>query len=442
MEILLLLALILFNGFFAMSEIALITARRARLKKLAEAGDRRAARAIELGEQPTRFLSTIQIGITSIGVLNGIVGEATFADPLARWLSSLGMPGDLAGFAAIGLIVVIITYVTIVLGELVPKRLGQLGPERLARLVARPMQVLATVTRPFVFLLSTSTELILRLLRVRSTDARVVTEEEIHAVLEEGSAAGVIEKSEHAMVRNVFRLEDRLVTTLMTPRSDIVYLDVNDPLDRNLAKIRESGHSRFPVTRGRFSEVLGVVNAKQLLAQALRGQLPDLTASLEQPAYVPDSQSGMELLEAFRSSQIQMALVVDEYGQIRGLVTVQDLIEAIAGEFRSGPEDEAWAIQRADGSWLLDGTIPVPELQEHLALKSVPDGEAESYNTLSGMFQLLLDRLPRTGDIVEWQGWSFEIVDMDGRRIDKVLATRQPGEMVAATAARRVAPPG
>jgi putative hemolysin len=424
MELAVLIALVVLNGLFAMAEIALVTARRARLRKMADEGDTRAGRAFRLSGDPTRFLSTIQIGITSIGVLNGIVGEAAFAAPLAAWLGSVGIPVRFTEELSIVIVVVLITYVTIVLGELVPKRIGQQNPERLARWVARPMEILALLSRPFGAALVGSTELILRILGVRGTTAQAVTEEEIHAILEEGSDAGVIEETERAMVRNVFRLEDRAVTTLMTPRSDIVYLDIEDTLAENLEKIRESAHSRFPVTRRRLNEVLGIVHTKQILSQALAGEHLDLAAGLEPATFVPDSQSGMDVLEAFRTSQIQLILIVDEYGQIRGLVTLQDLIEAIAGEFQNAEHGEASAIQRADGSWLLDGTIAVPELKEHLRLKSLPDGDAESFDTLSGLIQLLLDRLPRTGDIVEWDGWRFEIVDMDGRRIDKVLASR------------------
>lgn len=424
MDILLLLSLILLNGFFAMSEIALVTARKGRLRNLSEAGDRSAARAIELNENPIKFLSTIQIGITSIGILNGIVGEAMLAEPLAIWLQTLGVSTDASELGATALVVVLITYFTIVLGELVPKRLGQLSPEGIARFVAQPMLWLAVLTRPFVLLLSGSTELILRLLGARSTSAQAVTEEEIHALLEEGSQAGVIEKQEHEMMRNVSRLDDRQVVSLMTPRSDIIYLDLDAPLEENLARISESSHSRFPVTRGGLSDVVGMINARQLLAQTVRGQPPDFSTGAEPVVYVPDTLTGLELLEAFRSSHVQCTLVVDEYGQIQGLVTLQDLIEAIAGEFKASPAEDSWAFQRPDGSWLLDGLVPVPELKDYLMLKTLP-GEGEGrYHTLNGMITLMLARLPRTGDRVEWANWTFEVVDLDGRRIDKVLVSR------------------
>lgn len=422
MEVALLLFLILLNGYFAMSEIALVTARKARLRKMSEAGDRRATRAIELGENPTRLLSTIQIGITSIGILSGIVGEAALAQPLAIVLQAWGVPLRASELGGTGIVVVLITYFTIVLGELVPKRLGQISPETIARFVAQPMLLLAMIARPFVRLLSASTELILKVLRVRDTSAQAVTEEEIHALLEEGAESGAIDELEHEIMRNAFRLDDRQVSSLMTPRAQIVYLNTGDPLDDNLRKITGSNHSRFPVVRGDLGEILGIATAKQLFAQKVRGEPTDLTKNLKPAVFVPESLTGMELLDAFRSSQIQFMLVVDEYGDVHGIVTLQDVLEAITGEFRTALPGEAWAMQRPDGSWLLDGLIPVPELKDRLALAAVPEEDTGRYHTLSGMIMLLLGRLPRTGDRIDWGGWSFEIVDMDGNRIDKVIA--------------------
>jgi putative hemolysin len=423
-ELLLLLVLILFNGVFAMSEIALVTARKARLQVLVDQGDRGAAAALALNEEPTRFLSTIQVGITSIGILSGIVGEAAFAAPLTTWLVQMGAEAKVAQIAATGLVVVVVTYFSIVLGELVPKRLGQIAAETIARRVARPIGWLALVAKPFVRLLSGSTDLLLRLLGVKGRGATAVTEEEIHALIQEGSESGVIDEQERTMVRNVFRLDDRQIASLMTPRSDIVYLDLDDPFDENLKKVLETDHSRFPVCRGGLREVLGIISARQLLMQTIRDGRPDFGNNLETPVYVPESLTGMELLENFRSSTAHMALVVDEYGEIQGMVTLQDLFEAIAGEFKTPRSEDAWAIQRQDGSWLLDGLIPIPELKDRLGFTLVPEEELGRYNTLSGMVMLLLGRVPRTGDAVEWAGWRFEIVDMDGRRIDKVLATR------------------
>ncbi|MBB1631840.1 MULTISPECIES: hemolysin family protein [Cupriavidus] len=424
MEIAILLALILINGLFAMSEIALMTARKARLQRRIEEGDRGAIEAIKLGEDPTRFLSTVQIGITSIGVLNGVVGESTLAQPLGVWLQGFGMQASTAGWVATTIVVAGLTYFSIVLGELVPKRLGQMAPETIARLVSRPISFLALASTPFVKLLSSSTRLVLRMLGVKSGRGPAVTEEEIHALLVEGSEAGVIEQHEHTMVRNVFRLDDRQLTSLMVPRGDVVCLDVEVPLEENLRRIEESDHSRFPVVRGGMHDMLGVVSARQLLARRLRGEPTDLATVAQPPVFVPESVTGMELLENFRISGGQIAFVIDEYGEVLGLVTLQDLIEAITGEFKQDGVGEEWAVQREDGSWLLDGLIPIPELKDRIGLRQVPEEDKERYHTLSGMLLLLLGRLPQTTDTVRWGDWKFEIVDMDGKRIDKVLASR------------------
>ena len=427
MEIAILFALICLNGLFAMSEIALVTARKARLQKLIDEGDSGAAAAVKLGEDPTRFLSTIQIGITSIGVLNGIVGEAALAAPLAAWLERLGVPMQYGSYAATGLVVVLITYFSIVVGELVPKRIGQSYPETFARLVARPINLLALATKPFVLLLSTSTRTLLRLLGVKETSGSPVTEEEIHAMLVEGTTAGVIESHEHTMVRNVFRLDDRQIGSLMLPRGDVVCLDIDAPFEENLARIEESDHARFPVVRGGMDNIVGVINARQWLSRALRDRTQGLAdQTLQAALYVPETITGMELLDNFRLQDVHMAFVIDEYGEVQGIVTLQDLIEAITGEFQPRDPETSWALQREDGSWLLDGHIPVPELKDRLNLDAVPEEERGRYHTLSGMIMLLTGRLPKVTDTVQWENWRLEVVDMDGKTIDKILATRLP----------------
>jgi Hemolysins and related proteins containing CBS domains len=426
MEILVLLILILLNGLFSMSELALATARRPRLARLAEDGDKSSAIAIELGDEPTRYLSTVQIGITSIGILSGIVGEAALAAPLAVWLQTLGLEKIISHYAATGLVVVIITYVSIVIGELVPKRLAQFHPETIARAVARPIRFLAVLTRPFVQLLSISTDTLLRLMGRSRQAAAAVTEEEIHAMLEEGSVAGVIERQEHEMVRNVFRLDERLLGSLMVPRADIVCLDVELPLDENLRIVQDSEHSRFPVCKGGMDEVIGIVNTKQLLDLSLSGKPIDLAALAKTGVFVPESLTGMELLDHFRATGTQMVLVVDEYGEVQGLATLHDVLESVTGEFTPRSHEEAWAVMREDGSWLLDGMLPIPELKDRLGLKTVPEEDKAGYHTLGGMVMWLLARLPQTGDIATWGNWRLEVVDLDGKRIDKVLASRMP----------------
>lgn len=421
MDIAILFGLILLNGVFAMSEIALVAARKARLQPLAAQGDPGAVAALRLHQEPTDFLSTIQIGITSISILNGIVGEAALAPILVEWLRARGVEGRAVDIASTALVVVLITYFSIVLGELVPKRLGQLDPEAVARRVARPMEWLARVGRPFVKLLGGSTRIVLRALGVGEAQARPVTEEEINALLAEGSDAGVIEEEEHDMVRNVFRLDDRQIGSLMVPRRDVVALDIELPWEENVKRIEESGHTRYPVVRKGLRDIVGVISARGLLKRALHGEAPDWKSDLQPPVFVPESLTGMELLQNFRASGVQLAFVVDEYGEVLGIVTIRDVLEAITGEFRSGRAEDQWAVRRDDGSWLLDGLIPIPELKDRLELKELP--EEERYHTLSGMLMMLLGRLPQTGDKAYWQRWSFEIVDMDGKRIDKVLAT-------------------
>ena len=432
MDVALLAFLIVLNGAFAMSEMALTASRKARLQVMVEAKEPGASAAMELHDNPTRWLSTVQVGITSIGILNGIVGEAAFAEPFARWLQQvLPLTPKAAGLSATALVVAVITFVTIIFGELVPKRLGQMYPEVLARLVARPMNWLSTAARPFVWLLGASTEAVLKLLGIRGGPSRSVTEEEIAASLEEGVDAGVIEAQEHQMVRNVFRLDERQIGSMMIPRADIVWLDADAPFDQMLERMVQSGRSRFPVCRSGIDDVIGVVSAYTLLPPLAQGLKPELSEHLKPPVFVPETLSGMELLEHFRQTSADMVFVVDEYGAVQGVITERDLLEAITGEF-IGVEagEEAWATQRADGSWLVDGLIPMPELKDRLDLKEVPEEDRGRYNTLAGMVMLLLGRLPRTGDHVEWNEWRFEVVDLDGKRVDKVLVTRtaQPGE--------------
>ncbi|MCW7541974.1 hemolysin family protein [Aquabacterium sp. A7-Y] len=431
MDLALLIFLVLLNGAFAMSEMALTAVRKARLQILVESGDAGARAAMELHDDPNRFLSLVQIGITSIGVLNGIVGDAAFSQPLGAWLMHrFALSPGIANVIATGLVVVILTFLTIIFGELVPKRLGQMYPESVARLVAQPMNWLSYAVKPFVVVLSVATQAVLRLLGIKEAPNRSVTEEEIAASLEEGLDAGVIEAHEHQMVRNVFRLDERQVSSMMIPRGEIIWLDASAPPEAALDIIARTEHSRYPVCRGGLEDVIGFVAARQLLQQLAQGRGIDLTAAnLQAPVFVPETLTGMELLESFRASDMQMVFVVDEYGEIQGMITLQDVLEAITGEFRSASRpDDAWMVQREDGSWLVDGLMPVHELKDGLAIRELPEEDRGRYNTLAGMVMLLLGRLPQTADKVEWEGWCFEVVDLDGKRIDKVLATRLPPE--------------
>jgi putative hemolysin len=432
MDVALLLFLIFLNSLFAMSEMALTASRKARLQVMVESGDAGARQAMTLHEDPTRFLSVVQIGITSISILNGIVGDAAFSVPFAAWLRSHFEMGDrAAGYTATGLVVITITFLTIVFGELVPKRIGQMYPEAVARIVSRPMEVLSKLTRPFVRLLTAATEATLRLLGLRDVPDRGVTEEEIEASLEEGVDAGVIEAHEHQMVRNVFRLDDRQVGSMMIPRAEIVWLDVASTPEQVLQVVREVDHSRYPVCRGGLDDVVGVVSAQRLLQQVMEGRPLDLAQDLPAPVFVPETLSGMELLEQFRATAPQIVFVVDEYGEVQGMITVRDVLEAITGEFSTQTDADSWAVQREDGSWLFDGLIPMQELKDRLEIKELPEEDRGRYNTLAGMVMLLLGRLPGAADSVEWEGWRFEVVDMDGKRVDKVLASVLPQDAAA-----------
>ncbi len=424
MDVALLVFLILLNALFAMSEMALTASRKARLQVMVETGDAGAQAAMILHDNPTKWLSTVQIGITSISVLNGIVGDAAFSAPFAKWLhETFAIHDRAAEVTATAMVVVTITFLTIIFGELVPKRIGQMYPESVARLVAQPMEWISLIARPFVKLLSWCTEATLKLIGIRGGPDRSVTEEEIKASLEEGLDAGVIEAQEHQMVRNVFRLDDRQVGSMMIPRAEIVWLDVASTPEDVLRLIGDDEHSRYPVCRGGLDDVIGVISAQSLLQQTMRGLPLSLTDKLQAPVFVPETLSGMELLDHFRASSAQMVFVVDEYGEVQGVITVRDVLEAITGEFTTPTDGDSWAVQRADGSWLFDGLIPVPELKDRLVLKDLPEEDRGRYNTLAGMIMLLLGRLPNTADAVEWEGWRFEVVDLDGKRVDKVLAS-------------------
>jgi len=428
MDFLLIALLTLLNGVFAMSELALASSRKARLTAMAESGDKGAQSALALLDNPTQFLSSVQVGITSIGMLNGIIGEAAFSDDLARWFQSLGVTERAASISATALVVTIITFITIVFGELVPKRIGQLYPEVVARLVSRPMTWVARIAKPFVRLLSLSTQAVLRLLRVNNDAGRAVTEEEIAASLDEGRDAGVIEHQEHRMVQNVFSLDDRPLTSLMVPRSDVQWLEAAHSVARCLELLGAHGgqgtHSWYPVCRSSLDDVVGVISVARLLELGIHESEPIERHAL--PAtFLPETLSGMELLEQFRARSGRMVFVVDEYGVVQGLMTPRDLLEAITGELQPGAAADAWAVEREDGSWLLDGLMPMAELKSRLDIRELPDEEKGRYNTLAGLLMSVSGKLPETGARISCEGWIFEVVDLDGKRIDKVLAARE-----------------
>jgi putative hemolysin len=407
-----------------MSEVSLLTSKRAKLTAMAGQGKKSASIALKISENPTEFLSTIQIGITSIGLLSGIVGESIFAAPLAITLQSFGMQQAVAGPLATVLVVLVVTYVSITIGELVPKRIGQSRPEEIAAAVAAPMLLLAKLTKPFVKFLSLTTNALLRLFGIGRHQQATVTEDEIEAILEEGSVAGLIEAQEREMVKNVFRLDDRQLGSLMVPRSDIVFVNKNDSDQENLELIAEGGRSRIPVCDEDLDNIIGIMNAKAALGVVARGGKLNLTDNLEPAMFVPETLTGMDLLDQFKATKSQIAFVVDEYGELEGLVTLQDILDALIGEMAPFDDESQAAVQRDDGSWLLDGAIPIPEFKDCLGLESVPEEDKGKYHTLSGLILLILGRMPNPGDSVVWESWKLEVIDMDGKRIDKVLASR------------------
>lgn len=421
-EILFIVLLLIANGVFAMSELAVVASRKTRLQRMADSGDTRASAALELAQQPERFLSTIQIGITLIGILAGAFGGATIAEQLGAKISTVP---SLAPYGeAIGLIVVVlsITYLSLIIGELVPKRLALNHPERVAILVAGPMRGLARLASPVVSLLSVSTSAVLTFLRMRAPTEPPVTEDEIKLLIQQGTQAGVFEEVEQEMIKSVFRLTDRRVEALMTPRIGIVWLDINDPPEKLHRKVAESAYSRFPVCRGKLDNLLGIVKAKDMLSRCVSGAPLDLQAALKQPLFVPESTPAIRALEMFKAARTHVALVIDEYGAVEGLVTTNDILEAIVGDIAPvQSEADKDAVQREDGSWLLEGALPVDEFREIFSVERLPGEERGAYHTLAGFILFHLGRLPSEADHFDWHGLRFEIVDMDGKRIDKVL---------------------
>ncbi len=424
-DIFIILFLIFINGIFSMSEIAIISARKARLLQKVEEGDKKARVALDLANEPNMLLSTVQIGITLVGVLSGAFGGATLAGEFAGFFDRFSFIHPYGESVALGLIVLCITFLTLVIGELVPKRIALNHPERIAIRAASPMRFLAGIASPAVHLLSFSTDLVLRMIGFKPSAEPPVTEEEIKILIEQGTIAGVFEEAEQDMVSRVLRLGDRRVGALMTPRKRIVWLDVNESAERNRRRILKSMRSRFPVCQGRLSNVLGVVHVKDLLTRCLSGRTLDIRSGLQQPLFVLEGTHVLRVMELFKESGTQVALVVDEYGTIEGLVTLTDLLESIIGDLPSLDDaGERPIVQREDGSWLVEGMIPVDELREFLDAGRFPEEDTGDYETLGGFVMNVLRRIPEVGDHFECCGFRFEVVDMDGHRVDKVLVQR------------------
>ena len=408
-----------------MSEIAVVSARKSRLKRLAETGSHKAALALHLAESPDVFLSTVQIGITMVGVLAGAFGGATVAEEIEGWLSRYPLLAPYGEVIGVAIVVVVVTYISLVWGELVPKRIALNNPERVASLVARPMQALARATSPLVRFLSASTNVTLQLLRMRPSIEPSVTEEEIKALMEQGTQAGIFDLAERDLVQRIFKLGDRTVDMLMTPRKKVVWLDVADTPSSLAQRIAESHRSRFPLCEGSLDNVLGVLAARDLLRQSLEGQPMNLREVMRPGLYVPEGTRAVDLLQRFRHSRTHFGIVVDEHGSVLGICTLHDIMEGLVGELptRDMP-NRLLVVQREDGSWLLDGMLPMDDFKELLRLSTIPTEEGGRYKTLGGFVMGTLHRVPIEGDHFEAAGLRFEVVDMDGHRVDKVLVSR------------------
>ena len=417
--------LITLNGVLAMSELAVVSARDARLKVLARRKARGARSALALRAQPGRFLSTVQIGITLVGVVAGAFSGTTLAAPLADWLMTLGVGEQVADETAFFLVVAAVTYLSLIIGELVPKQIALRNPERVALLVAPPMQLLARLARPLVWLLDVSSRLLLRLLPARGEDARI-TDEEIHAVVAEAASSGVVEPEERQMIAAVMRMADRNVRALMTPRQEVEWIDLDDPLEAQLRALRNCRHSKMVAARGDVDQFIGWVSVKRLLDAVLDGQdrvVPSL--HVEEALVVPDTVDALQMIAKLRSAPLRSAIVVDEFGSLQGIITVGDILSAIAGSLLDDSDEQATAVMRPDGSWLVDGDLDVAGLSDLLQL-DLP--RQQDFETVAGMVLSLMGHLPRVGESVDLQDWSIEVLDLDGRRIDKLLIYRQVRE--------------
>lgn len=420
-ELLMIFILILVNAVLAMSEAALVASRKARLQQQVGEGNKSSALAIKLIEDPNIFLSTIQIGITLIGVLAGAVGGATIAESLAAILHNIPYISEYSTSIALGIVVLSITILTIWLGELVPKRLGLNSPEKIAQVVAGPMLFLSAVFSPFIKLMSGATNFVLRLMGVNPSTEPPITEEELQVLIDQGTQAGVFEESEQDMVEGVFSLGDQRVYSLMTPRTEIVWLDINDTLEEIRQKIAECPYSRFPVRQDTLESIVGIVKSRDLLVASLFGNEIKLKEFVKPAFYIPETMFASRALEILKEKNTELLLVVDEFGGVQGLLTINDILEEIVGEMEGA---EPQATQRQDGSWLLDGMLEIDEFKEIFDLNSLP--HEDEYETLSGFVMTSLGRMPQATDNFEWNNFRFEVMDMDGRRVDKVLVTALP----------------
>lgn len=410
-----------------MSEIAVVTARQPRLEKLAAAGNRRARSALGLAREPTQFLATVQVGITLVGILAGAFGGASLADRLDNRLEQIAWLAPFSEALAFTLVVGVITYLSVILGELVPKRIALSSPERIAAAVAGPMRLLAKLGTPVVALLTKSTNLLLRLLPVRDSSGQAVTEDDIKSLLAQGTAAGVVHEREQHIAERVLRLGDRTVSAIMTPRPDVDWIDLDHPQETLADRLMVAIRSRFIICEGNIDRVVGVARTTDLLAACLTGAPLDLRAHLRQPLFVPSSMPVLSLLEEFQTADVHIAIVIDEFGAVKGIATLNDIFEDLVAKAPGSPgNSDSDIIRREDGSWLVDGTVPIEDLEGVIALDTIPDARRSGYRTVGGLVMTELGHVPRVGEHFELGGHRFEVMDMDGRRIDRVLIEAIP----------------
>lgn len=423
LEVFLIFILLIINGLFSMSEIAVVSARRIRLQQRADDGDAGAKTAIELASQPDRFLSTVQIGITLVGILSGAFGGAAIAEKLTPYVAQISFLAAYASGISFGIVVLIITYFSLVIGELVPKNLALAAPETIASLMARPMQFVSKATSPFVWFLTVSTNVLLKLFRLGESNESAVTQEEIKAMISQGASIGVVDQTEQELMESVFLLDDQRVTALMTTRLQIGWINTQKPVEEIKLAIRDNHFSRLLVCDGDLDHIKGFVKAKDLLNLLLENKPFELDGILKQPLFVPETKNALEVLEQFTDSLSHLAVVVDEFGLTQGIVTTNDLLEAIVGDLPVAGVRNDSAVKREDGSWLLDGRLSASEFRELLGLKAFPDDERGMYETLAGFTIKRLERMPAIGDKFDWENYVFEIIDMDGKRVDRVLVS-------------------
>ncbi len=412
------------NGIFAMSEIALISSRKTRLQHWAEEGRTGAARALKMANDPSHFLSTVQVGITLIGVLNGAIGESAIADKLNAYIAQVPELALYSRSISVALMVLIVTYFSLIVGELVPKRLAMRNPEPIASFFSGPMQVLSVIAFPLIKLLSVSTEIALKLFGRSKLKEPSITEEEIQVLMEQGTEEGVFDRSEHELVSNIFSLDDKVIASIMTPRKDIFMLDLDDSFDHNREKLMHSPYSRFPLCRGGFDQILGIVRAKDILNSQFQGEPIDLPNIAKPPLYVLSNISLMHFLEECKKTRMHFALVVDEYGEVEGLVTLNDVMEAIVGDIGSADlVEEPLMVQREDGSWLIDGMLPVDKFIDLFEVDGLLDEAKGNFHTVGGFVMTQIGHVPTASDWFEWEGLRIEVVDMDKNRVDKLLVS-------------------